>query len=281
MQKLDINPADLAPGDSFAADFDWSRFEVAMITSPADPDFDEAYERLWDEFSYHDSMESRQIIESRLTIHPTHDFAGGWRMLYRMIAVSERENRAAVRDATAILHRSRVSEVFVHLSHVLVEPAYRGGKLAAWLRAFPVQIARECHELAGFGGAPANITLVAEMEHPSPSDPMSTKRLASYERAGFLKVDPSAVDYYQPDFRPPAAIDAAGGPKPLPYLLILRRVGRENERTISGGEIRQIVTALYAMYGRHFRPQDMLAAEKTLPRYPADAATVQLLPPTA
>jgi hypothetical protein len=149
------------------------------------------------------------------------------------------------------------------------------------MRAFPVQIARACHASAGFGGSPGNITLVAEMEHPSADDPMSVKRLASYQRAGFLKVDPNVVDYYQPDFRAPAAIDSSGGTKPLPYMLIVRRVGRERETSIGGAQVRRIVEALYAMYGLHFRPQDMEVARKTLDRYPTDAATVQLVPPTA
>jgi hypothetical protein len=81
----------------------------------------------------------------------------------------------------------------------------------------------------------------------------------SYQRAGFVKVDPSVVTYHQPDFRPPAEIDAAGGPLPLPFALILRRVGREAETSISGAELRAAVHALYTMYSLEFREKDMRA----------------------
>ncbi|MFN8642745.1 MAG: hypothetical protein U0802_14240 [Candidatus Binatia bacterium] len=41
-------------------------------------------------------------------------------------------------------------------------------------------------------------------------------RLRSYDRAGFRKIDPDAVRYAQPDFRPPAEIDASSvQPVPL------------------------------------------------------------------
>jgi hypothetical protein len=273
-ELLHIDPRDLAPGDGFAAAFDWARFGLHLIESTEHPWFERAYRRMWDEFSNHDSMERREIIESRLGWDPARPSDDGWRILYRIIVVSDGDRLAAVRDASAIA-RDGSNQVVVHLSHVLVEPEYRGGALAAWMRAFPVQMARRCA-----GDANAGITLVAEMEHPSPGDPMSIKRLASYERAGFLKVDPAGVDYHQPDFREPAAIDASGGPKPLPYLLIVRRVGRESQTSITGRTARGIVSALYATYARHFREQDMAGVWQMLERYPPDDQPIRLLPPT-
>jgi hypothetical protein len=76
-------------------------------------------------------------------------------------------------------------------------------------------------------------------------------------------------------------IDASGGARPLPFQLIIRRVGRETEATIRGAEVRRLVRALYAMYGAQFRPQDMAHPALSLDSYPADDAEVALVAPTA
>lgn len=288
-ESLNIDPADLAPGDARAASFDLSPFGLHLIRSSSSPLFDVVYQKLWDEFGSHGGMETRDVIVSRLAWNPASPL-GDWSLLYRMIAVTLRERVIAVRDCTAICNPAESpGECVVHLSHVLVDHDFRGGGLAAWLRAFPVQVARRCLAKVPAGG-PAGarggaggerITLVAEMEHPTAHEPMSLKRLTSYERGGFLKVDPAVVRYVQPDFRDPVEIDAAGGPKPLPYQLVLRRIGREAETTIAGAEVRRVVRWLYSMYAQGFRPQDMEAAYRTLDRYPRDDETIRLLPPTS
>jgi hypothetical protein len=93
-------------------------------------------------------------------------------------------------------------------------------------------------------------------------------------------VDPCLVRYFQPDFRLAVAIDAGGGPQPLPFGLVLRRIGREQDRAVAGSELRQVVECLYRMYGTGFRASDMEAVRKTLLGYPADDASVLLVPPT-
>ncbi|MCS7033776.1 MAG: hypothetical protein NZ561_07245 [Phycisphaerae bacterium] len=279
-EALVIDPADLAPGDRRWADFDFSGLTVHLIDRPEHPLFEPCYQKLWEEFSHHHAMEQQGVIIARLAWDPSRP-TDRCSFLYRMIAICKDGVPVAVRDCTAMLHRQHPQQVYVHLSHALVDVDFRGGGLAAWLRALPLQIARQCHAAAGLGPAsPPIITLVAEMDHPNPDDPMSLKRLRSYERAGFLKVDPAVIDYYQPDFRPAARIDASGGPAPVRFSLVLRRVAREHEREITGREVRLIVEALYHMYGVHFRPQDMSAAWKTLERYPPEDQTVQLVPPT-
>jgi len=278
VESLTLSPTDLAPGDARSADFDWNGLTLHLISRADDPLFEPAYQKLWDEFGSHDSMEQRGVIISRLQWNPSQPL-DRWCFLYRLIAVCKDGKPIAVRDCTAMLHRQRPEEVFVHLSHALVDFNFRGGGLAAWLRAFPGQIARRCHHTAGYGGR-TNVTLMAEMEHPSPGDAMSMKRLTSYGRANFQKIDPKAVDYRQPDFRPPTEIDHSGGPSPLPYMLIVRRVGREFDSSLRGAEVRHMVHALYSMYGVHFRPQDMAAAWQTLNQYPPDDAVVRLLHPT-
>ena len=107
----------------------------------------------------------------------------------------------------------------------------------------------------------------------------SNRRLHSYAKAGFLKADPAVVRYYQPDFRDPSDIASAGGPKPLPFQLVLRRVGREQEQAMSAGEVKRLVRSLYGMYAMNFRPEDMRPTYATLDRYPPDNAVVKLISP--
>jgi hypothetical protein len=61
---------------------------------------------------------------------------------------------------------------------------------------------------------------------------------------------------------------------------MLRRIGREHEEFVNGAEVRQSVNALYKMYGRGFRKQDMQAVLNTLKKYPPPHARIPLVPPT-
>jgi hypothetical protein len=160
--------------------------------------------------------------------------------------------------------------VVVHLSHVWVDPAWRRTGLAGWLRALPVGSAR------AFGD---RIVLVAEMEHETPQ---TAGRLKAYGKAGFRKPDPARVPYLQPDFRSDAAIAASGGVfQSLPFPLVLRRVGRESETRISGGELRGLVEALYAMFERDFGPARLEPCREALARFPTETEWVDLLPPAS
>jgi hypothetical protein len=266
---------DLAPGDARALGLDWSRLRIERIRSPEHPLFDRVYERLWREFGEAGEMERRNVIADRLAWDPRRP-AGEHALLYEMLAVVDGNEIVGLRDHTAIVPnhaRARVdadsARVVVHLSHVLVEPPLRGGGLAGWLRALPVQTARECFS-AVTGRAPRaeEIVLVAEMEHPVEGNARVTARLRSYERAGFRKIDPAVVRYRQPDFRPVEEIDATSV-QPVPLALVVRRVGREAEETIPGAEVRAIVEALYGMFGvhaaeRHMQP--LRAVVEALPR---------------
>lgn len=269
---------DLAPGDVRSRELDCREFDIARIHSSQDPSFGMAYERLWAEFGPQHEMESREILVRRLGWHPAKATGDAW-LRYELLLVRRRGQFVAVRDHTAVVTRLGATPgAVVHLSHVLVDPAWRRTGLAGWLRAWPIQTARSCLAAAGL---PANspISLVAEMEHPDPSFPTRMIRLKAYEKAGFLKVDPALVNYCQPDFRPPADIDASGGPQPLPFSLLLRRVGLEHEQTVPGLEVRAIVDCLYQMYGEGFRASDMAAATLAF-GYPGDDARVPLVPPT-
>ncbi len=272
---------DLAPGDVRALEVEWAGLRVERVRSADHPLFRPLYERLWREFGALGEMEKQSVIAQRLEWDPRRP-VDHHALLYEMLAVLAGDKIVGLRDHTAIVpmppHRGdHPGLVVVHLSHIIVEPPMRGGGLSAWLRAFPLQAAREC---AAAAGEPANdrITLVAEMEHPDGRTPMVMARLRSYDRAGFLKVDPDVVRYVQPDFRAAAEIDASSV-QPVPLALVIRRVGREHERTVSGGEIRSIARALYTMFGVHTRADHMAPLWNLLDHFPGPGETVALRRP--
>ena len=265
-----VTTRDLAPGDAKSATLDLTRFDLTRIHGVEDPFFDQAYARLWEEFGSKNEMEQRDVLDRRYHLGP--------RFLYEMALVRAAGEFLAVRDHTAALTRDG-AHVVVHLSHNLVSPLARRTGLAGWMRALPLATARQC--LAA-NGAPSDapITLLAEMEYPREDDPRRMIRLQAYERAGFRKIDPQIVHYFQPDFRAPAVIDATGGPRPLAFQLLVRRVHREHERVIFGAELRQLVETLYDLFRPQFRAADLAHPSLSLDCYPADDAMIPLVPPT-
>ena len=268
MEQIILTPNHLSSGDSKSAGVDLGMFQINRIRSIKDPLFETAYSHLWAQFGEQDEMELRETLDARFQLAP--------RILYEMILVRRNEEFIAVRDHTAIVTEGAA---VVHLSHNLVAQKARRTGLAGWLRAWPISTARDC--LTAQGLSPnAPITLIAEMEYASDEDPARTIRLDAYEKAGFLKVDPQSVSYHQPDFRSGEVIDATGGPRPLPFQLVLRRVARETDQKISGRELQQNVRSLYAIYGALFRPADMAHPLLSLDAYPAEDASIALVPPT-
>ena len=272
---------DLAPGDGRGLTVDWAGLRVERIRTPQHPLFAPVYQRLWAEFSAKGEMEKREVIAQRLGWDPRRP-VDHHSLLYEMLAVMRGDELVGLRDHSAIVpcppHRAtHPGQVIVHLSHIIVEPAMRGGGLSAWLRAFPLQAAREC---AAAAGEPARdrLTLVAEMEHPDGVTREKMARLRSYERAGFMKIDPDSVHYVQPDFRPPAEIDASSV-QPVPLSLVIRRVGREQEATLAGAEVRELVGALYTMFGVHMRADHMAPLWGLLDHFPGPGETVLLRKP--
>jgi GNAT superfamily N-acetyltransferase len=272
---------DLAPGDRRALASDWRGIEVVSIRSASHPLFAPVYDRLWAEFGSRGEMERRDVIEARFGWDPRRPI-DQHALQYEMLAVLRDGQLLAVRDHSVVVPGAAQGpahpvEAIVHLSHVLVEPALRGSGLAAWLRALPLQTARACAAAAGHAGA--RFTLVAEMEHDDGVTPAVTTRLRSYARAGFRALEPNAVRYLQPDFRA-ADIIAATAPQPLPLALLLRRVGREHEDHLLGAEVREIIAALYTMFGVHVRADHMAPLWTALERLPGANARVPLRPPT-
>ncbi len=262
------SPDDLAPGDRAAASLEGSSFDIHRIRGIHDPLFETGYTALWEEFGARGEMERRATLEAR--------FCAGPRFLYEMAVVLSRGRLAAVRDHTAV---AMENEVVVHLSHNLVLPEWRRTGLAGWMRALPVDSGRRCARAHGLSPA-APLVLVAEMEFFDPRDAGTGLRLKAYEKAGFKKVDPRAFVYHQPDFRAPEQIDAAGGATPLPFQLVLRRLGREGETVMSGKELRSVVSALRALYAQQLRSADMAHPALSLETCPRDNVWVPLLAPT-
>jgi GNAT superfamily N-acetyltransferase len=278
-----LRPEDLAPGDRSEAARDWSDVRVRRVRDADDPDFEAAYQRLWSEFGPRGEMETRAVIRDRLAWDPARPL-GRAALAYELLVLRRGEAIAALRDHTAVVRldergRPLAAPVVVHLSHSFVEPAHRGSGLIAWLRALPLQAARRCAQAAGCPRE-APIVLVAEMEPPDPAEPMRLGRLRSYERAGFLKLDPAAAPYAQPDFRPPEQL-AASAPRPVPLALVLRRVGREHERAVPAAEVAAIVEAIQAVYSVHVPAAALAPLRDAAVRWIAREASFRLLPPTA
>ncbi len=263
-----LTPDLLAPGDGKSATLDPAQFSWSQIRSCDDPYFETAYAALWREFGAAHEIETREVLAARMRE------AG--RLRYEILLARRGTEIAAVRDHTAIACHGGI---IVHLSHLLVAPEWRRSGLAGWMRAAPILTAREIAAATGTPGC--TVTLVGEMEYDDGSDPRKALRLLAYERAGYLKIDPQTVRYHQPDFRPPEMIDASGGAQPLPFHLIIRRVGNEHEHSIPGGEVRRIVRALHTMYGAQFRAQDMAHPALNLASLPADQSEIALIPPSA
>jgi GNAT superfamily N-acetyltransferase len=272
--------ADLAPGDGRSRAFDWSGLRIERIRSARDPLFSGAYRRLWKEFGADGGMELAAVITSRLAWDPRRPI-DGYGLRYELLAVLRGETMVAVRDHTVIVPgqpRAARAEIVVHLSHLLVEPPLRGSGLSGWLRAVPIQTARESAAAAGVPDG-WRITLVAEMEHSDGVTPDVMARLRSYERAGFTKIDPARVRYCQPDFRAAEMIDRTGV-RPLPFALIVRRIGRETEQRMSGAEARTLINALYTMYGAHVRADHMAPLWARMEQLPPADAPIALVAPT-
>jgi len=270
-------PAHLAPGDTKSLEGDWSEIELHCVQSDTDPFFEMAFGALWEEFGFKGEMEQASVIADRLKWHPLAPLNGA-SLRYALVLLTHRGEFVAVRDHTVIVLEGHHGAV-VHMSHNLVAKDWRRSGIAGWSRAFPVSTALEClADLKRLADSP--ITLVGEMEALDKTKPDTQVRLTAYEKAGFKMVDPARVRYLQPDFRHPQEIDKSFGPIPVPLCLMLRRVGRENETSVSGGELLRVVRSLYRMYGVGFRESDMKVVLDSLGDYPAETESIDLLPPT-
>ncbi|HEY8902425.1 MAG TPA: hypothetical protein VIM48_01880 [Chthoniobacterales bacterium] len=270
-------PADLAPGDAKSTGADWTGFDLHRVRSIDDPHFAEAFDSLWQEFGTSGEMETRDIIAKRLARDPA-SLLNDCALEYELLLVKRGKEFVAVRDHTVILCPEHGMAV-VHMSHNLVAPTWRRSGISGWMRALPIGTARKSLAKRHL---PATwpIYLVAEMEHADPANEARAIRLKAYERGGYRKVDPAAIDYLQPDFRPPQEIDASGGPQPLPLSLMVREVAHSRLDSLPAATVRRIIACLYHMYGADFRAQDMDALWMHLSAFPRGEQSTRLIAPT-
>ncbi len=276
-----LRSEDLAPGDRGAASRNWNGVRVQRVAGVDDPGFALGYERLWAEFGARGEMERRFVIAERLAWNPARP-VGRAHLAYELLLLWHDEELRAVRDHTAVVRvdasgAPAPGPVVVHLSHALIEPAHRGSGLAAWLRALPLAAGRRCAAVAGCAPETPKV-LVAVVEPLTPEHPERRPRLRSYERAGFLKVDPALAPYAQPDFRPVEAL-AGATPTPIPLELVVRRVGREDERELPASELAAIVESIYAVYAAHVPEIALGPLQRSAAEWTRRCAHFRLIPP--
>jgi hypothetical protein len=103
------------------------------------------------------------------------------------------------------------------------------------------------------------IDLAAEMEYFDPAERLSLQRILFYGRGGFDVIDPRHFPYRQPDFRDPALI-AETGDRPAPFMLLLRRIGREREARLPLVEARAVMRLLYDDFATFCEPQHLASS---------------------
>jgi 4-aminobutyrate aminotransferase/(S)-3-amino-2-methylpropionate transaminase len=223
-----------------------SRFRVEPV-GPG-PEFDEAFELLWEQFGRNGELERRAVLEAFIA-EPERLVAGGYRVRYRMLAARDADGAlAGVRDCHVILDPTgRVCVIY--LAHILVLPPYRRTGLAEMLRLAPLALAPPADD----------VLLAAEMEWADPDAPETLVRMMAYGRAGFAAVPPRVLPDCQPDFRDPSVIGER--PAPLPLLSVVRWVGHEGQ-PVPTRLVAAYVEHRYAVFGTHCRAADLVAPHR-------------------
>lgn len=235
------------------------RYQFEAIEHPSHPDFERAYGILWDAFGAAGEMEPIDAIRGFLVDDPYEPVPSGTYIRYfLLVARDENGVLRGVRDGSVLYNPAYAPDLcLVYLSHIFVLPEARGTVLTYWLRIAPVELAMQyLHELHARGKIALpqpeqpgryygmRLDLAAEMEYFSPEDPISLQRILFYGRGGFDVIDPRHFPYRQPDFRPPERI-AATGNTPIPFMLLLRRMGRERQAKLPLDEARAVMRLLY------------------------------------
>ncbi len=246
-------------------------FQVWSIGFPSHPDFAEAYELLWNEFGPHGGMERIEAVKSFLLEDPYEPTPAGGYMRYFLLVAKDAEGRLlGARDGVLLLNQSYDPDLLVvFLSHIVMKPEARGTVLSYWLRIAPVELAVQyLADLQSMGkikvpapDQPARyfgmqIDLAAEMEYFAPDDPISLQRILFYGRGGFDAINPRYFPYRQPDFRDPELIRTTGN-QPVPFMMLLRRLGRERQAAIPTEEARAVMRLLYDDFATHCSPENL------------------------
>lgn len=251
------------------------KYEVESIDHPDHPDFQRAYEILWEAFGASGEMESEDVIRRMLQDDPMRALPSGTFARYFLLVARDRVSGAirGVRDGRVLVNPAYAPDLcVVYLSHIFMLPDARGSVLTYWLRIAPLDLAvTYLHALHQRGvlqlpapDAPGRyfgmrVDLAAEMEYFSPEDKLSLQRVLFYGRGGFDAIDPRHFPYRQPDFRDPAEI-ARSGDRPVPFMLLLRRVGREREARLPIDEAAAVMKLLYDDFATYCEPTHLMSS---------------------
>jgi hypothetical protein len=274
------------------------KYEVESIEHPDHPDYLRAYEILWGAFGEHGEMETEPVIRQMMLADPYTPLPTGTYARYFLLVARDRASGAirGVRDGRVLVNPAYAPDLcLVYLSHIFMLPEARGTVLTYWLRIAPVDLAMTFLYLLhqrGVLALPAadapgkyygmRIDLAAEMEYFEPAERLSLQRILFYGRGGFDVIDPRHFPYRQPDFRDPALI-ARTGDRPAPFMLLLRRVGREREARLPIVQARAVMRLLYDDFATFCEPEHLATSlDVVMQRLDAREATgktdVALLP---
>jgi len=251
------------------------KYEVESIEHPDHPDFSRAFQVLWDAFGPSGEMEPESVIREMMLEDPTVPMPGGSYARFFLLVARERATGAirGVRDGRVLVNPAYSPDLcLVYLSHIYMLPEARGTVLTYWLRIAPLDLAvTYLHMLHQRGkialplpDAPGRyfgmrMDLAAEMEYFSPEDRLSLQRILFYGRGGFDAIDPRHFPYRQPDFRDPKQI-AETGDRPVPFMLLLRRVGREREARLPIDEAKAAMQLLYDDFATFCEPTHLASS---------------------
>jgi len=251
------------------------KYEVESIEHPSHPDYKTAFQILWDGFGAAGEMEPEPVIRKMLLDDPLVPLPSGSYARFFLLVARDRATGTirGVRDGRVLVNPAYAPDLcVVYLSHIFMLPEARGSVLTYWLRIAPLDLAVTfLHTLHQRGklalpapDAPGRyfgmrVDLAAEMEYFSPEDRLSLQRLLFYGRGGFDAIDPRHFPYRQPDFRDPAVI-AETGDRPVPFMLLLRRVGREREARLPIDEARAVMRLLYDDFATFCEPTHLASS---------------------
>jgi len=247
------------------------KYELWSIEHPDDPNFDEAYQILWDTFGPTGEMERRDAIRKFLADDCFEPEPCGTYMRYFLLVARGKDGEIrGVRDGTVLINPAYSPDLcVVYLAHIYMKPEARGTVLSYWLRIAPVEIAVQyMADLYSMGkinlpapGSPGKyfgmrLDLAAEVEYFTPEERLSWQRILFYGRGGFDAINPRHFPYRQPDFRDPEVIRATGN-QPIPLMVLVRRMGRERQAQLPIEEARSLMRLLYDDFADHCAPDLM------------------------
>ena len=248
--------------------------EFWSIERPGHPDFLPAYNLLWSAFGPQGEMEREEAIRQFLKDDSYEPTPTGTFIRYFLLVAKDKDGKIrGVRDGSVLVNPAYAPDLcVVYLSHIFTVPEARGTVLSYWLRIAPMEIAtqylKDLHELGkielplpdmpgkNFG---MRVDLAAEMEYFSPEDRISWKRILFYGRGGFDAIDPRHFPFLQPDFRDPKVVKKTGD-RPMPFMVLLRRMGRERHALLPIDEARAVMRLLYDDFACHCAPETLASS---------------------